>query len=175
MKSKYYSDSYLICSDYIAGILTLQLIYKTGDIVLHEWKEKVKSEREATISLEAYKRFMFEEDGVLVYTVKYAANLFEIDYRRKGLIEVTELIKQKAAAYNAITEVLVNNGLEEEISKVIAYREAHNALIEVYEEVAYDNGSLGTINDIEGILLGKKTLEKGGSMCNERIQIRNIE
>jgi len=72
-----------------------------------------------------------------------------------------ELWDAKATAYNAIIEVLVNNGLEEEISKVIGYQEAHNALIEVYEEVAYDNGALDTINDIEGILLGKKTLEKG--------------
>ncbi|MNH45984.1 hypothetical protein D3C79_1085950 [compost metagenome] len=38
---------------------------------------------------------MFEEDGALVYSVKYAANLFKIDYKGKGLIEVTELIKQK--------------------------------------------------------------------------------
>ncbi|QPQ30414.1 hypothetical protein [Lysinibacillus sp. JNUCC 51] len=97
MESKYYGDSFLIYSDYTAGILTLQLIYKTEDIVLHVWKEEVKGEREATISLEAYKRFMFEENGALVYTVKYAANLFEIDYKGKGLIEVTELIKQKSA------------------------------------------------------------------------------
>ena len=72
-----------------------------------------------------------------------------------------ELWDAKATAYNAIIEVLVNNRLEEEISKVIGYQEAHNALIEVYEEVAYDNGALDTINDIEGILLGKKTLEIG--------------
>lgn len=64
----------------------MKLIHKVEGIVLHEWKEKVKSEREATISIEAYKRFMFEEDGALVYSVKYAANLFEIDY---------ELLKQK--------------------------------------------------------------------------------
>ncbi|MFJ7840351.1 hypothetical protein ACIQXG_12900 [Lysinibacillus sphaericus] len=94
MKSKIYSDRFSICSDNTAGILTLKLIHKVEGIVLHEWKEKVKSEREATM-LEAYKRFVFEEDGALVYSVKYAANLFEIDYKGKGLIEVTELIKQK--------------------------------------------------------------------------------
>jgi len=95
MKSKIYSDRFLISSDNTAGILTLKLIHKVEGIVLHEWKEKVKNEREATLSLEAYKRFMFEADGALVYSVKYAANLFEIDYKGKGLIEVTELIKQK--------------------------------------------------------------------------------
>jgi len=105
MKSKIYSDRFLICSDNIAGILTLKLIHKVEGIVLHEWKEKVKSEREATISLEAYKRFMFEEDGALVYSVKYAANLFEIDYKGKGLIEVTELIKQKAKELEAEEEI----------------------------------------------------------------------
>ncbi|KOP72396.1 hypothetical protein AMS59_15815 [Lysinibacillus sp. FJAT-14745] len=68
-----------------------------------------------------------------------------------------ELWDAKAAADNAITEVLVTNGLEEEISKVIAYREAHKALIEVYEEVAYDNGALDTINHIKEILREKNT------------------
>ncbi|MFJ7840352.1 hypothetical protein ACIQXG_12905 [Lysinibacillus sphaericus] len=68
-----------------------------------------------------------------------------------------ELWDAKAAAYNAITEVLVTNGLEEEISKVIAYWEAHNALIEVYEEVAYDNGVLDTINHIKKNLREKNT------------------
>lgn len=72
-----------------------------------------------------------------------------------------ELRDAEVAAYNAIAEVLADNGLEEELSKVIAYKEAHNALIEVYEKVAYKNGALGTINDIKGILLEKKTLEKG--------------
>ncbi|EON73850.1 hypothetical protein [Lysinibacillus sphaericus] len=96
MKSKIYSGRFLICSDNTAGILTLKLIHKVEGIVLHEWKEKVKSEREATISLEAYKRCMFEEDGALVFMVKYVASLFDIDYKGKGLIEITELIKQKA-------------------------------------------------------------------------------
>lgn len=46
---------------------------------------------------------------------------------------------------------------------MIAYREAHNALIEVYEKIAYDNGASDTNNDIKGILLEKRktTLEKG--------------
>jgi len=96
MKSKIYSDRFLISSDNTAGILTLKLIHKVEGIVLHEWKEKVKNEREATISLEAYKRCMFEEDGALVFMVKYVASLFDIDYKGKGLIEITELVKQKA-------------------------------------------------------------------------------
>jgi len=95
VKSKIYSDRFLICSDRTAGILTLQLIHKVEGIVLHEWKEKVKSKREATISLEAYKRCMFEENGALVSMAKYVASLFDIGYKGKSLIEVTELIKQK--------------------------------------------------------------------------------
>lgn len=66
----------------------------------------------------------------------------------------------KAAAYNALTEVLINNRLEEEISKVIAFQQAQEALIEIYEEVAFDNGVLDTINQIEEILKGKITLFK---------------
>lgn len=48
-----------------------------------------------------------------------------------------ELRDAEVAAYNAIAEVLADNGLEEELSKVIAYKEAQNELIEVYEKVAY--------------------------------------
>lgn len=96
MKSKIYSDRFLICSDNTAGILSLKLIHKVEGIVLHEWKEKVKSEREAIISLEAYKRCMFEEDGALVFMAKYVASLFDIDYKGKGLVEITELVRQKA-------------------------------------------------------------------------------
>ncbi|WP_369354305.1 hypothetical protein [Lysinibacillus capsici] len=70
-----------------------------------------------------------------------------------------ELWDAKAAAYNALTEVLVNNGLEEEISKVIAFQLAQKELYGMYEEVAFDNGVLNTINHIKGILREKNTLK----------------
>lgn len=67
-----------------------------------------------------------------------------------------ELWDAKATAYNAIIEVLVNNGLEEEISKVIAFQQAQRELYGMYEEVAFDNGVLDTINHIKGILRENK-------------------
>ncbi|EON73851.1 hypothetical protein [Lysinibacillus sphaericus] len=67
-----------------------------------------------------------------------------------------ELWDAKASAYNALTEVLVNNGLEEEISKVIALQHAQKELCGIYEEVAFDNGVLDTINHIKGILRENK-------------------
>lgn len=71
----------------------------------------------------------------------------------------SELWNAKANAYNALTEVLVNNGLEEEISKVIALQHAQIELYGMYEEVAFDNGVLNTVNHIKGILREKNTLK----------------
>jgi len=46
----------------------------------------------------------------------------------------SKLWDAKASAYNALIEVLVNNGLEEEISKVIAFQQAQRELYGMYEE-----------------------------------------
>lgn len=73
-----------------------------------------------------------------------------------------------AAAYNDLVETLVENGLEKEISKVKAYKEAFEGLAALYEEVAYDNGNLAAMGIFMDFIQKHITVEKRGQYVKSK-------
>lgn len=74
----------------------------------------------------------------------------------------------KATAYNNLVETLVENGLEKEISKVKAFQEAFEVLAALYEEVAYDNGTLKGMGIFVNFIEKNITIEKRGQYVESK-------
>lgn len=88
-------DMYFIRSKYENNILTIEAVHNEPDIEIvfsrHEYR--YENEHDANLQLEAYKRFLSNDNNVLKLMLIGMAEYFEVDWKGKHWKEVIELTR----------------------------------------------------------------------------------